>query len=38
VGTANGTKYDHYSLLKTAELNWVLGNLELNDAGAAAFF
>lgn len=37
-GTTNGTKYNHYSLLKAVELNWGLGNLGANDAGAAAFY
>ncbi len=38
VGTTNSTSYNHYSLTKTAELNWDLGNLGLNDVSANAFF
>jgi hypothetical protein len=38
VGTTNGTKYNHYSLTKTVEQNWGLGNLGANDVNAAAFF
>ena len=38
VGTTNSTAYNHYSLTKTAELNWALGNLGQNDVGASAFF
>ena len=38
VGTTNSTRYNHYSLVKTAEVNWNLGNLGENDVGAAAFF
>jgi len=38
VGTTNGTKYNHYSLTKTVERNWNLGNLGQNDVGASAFF
>ncbi|KAK4449045.1 phosphoesterase family-domain-containing protein [Podospora aff. communis PSN243] len=38
VGTTNNTAYNHYSLTKTAELNWNLGNLGANDVGANAFF
>ncbi|KAH8901738.1 phosphoesterase-domain-containing protein [Thozetella sp. PMI_491] len=38
VGTQNGTKYNHYSLTKTVELNWNLGNLGQNDVSASAFF
>ena len=38
VGTTDGTKYNHYSLLKTVETNWALGNLGENDVDATAFF
>jgi len=38
VGTTNSTRYNHYSLTKTVELNWNLGNLGQNDVGASAFF
>ncbi|KAB5585007.1 phosphoesterase family-domain-containing protein [Coniochaeta sp. 2T2.1] len=38
VGTKNGTKYNHYSLTKTVERNWNLGNLGQNDVGASVFF
>lgn len=38
VGTTNGTRYNHYSLTKTAEDNWGLGSLGQNDVGASAFF
>jgi acid phosphatase len=38
VGTKDGTKYNHYSLIKTVEKNWGLGNLGAGDVGAAAFF
>lgn len=38
VGTTNDTSYNHYSLTKTAERNWNLGNLGQNDVGANAFF
>ncbi|KAJ9150133.1 Acid phosphatase [Coniochaeta hoffmannii] len=38
VGTTDGTRYNHYSLTKTVERNWGLGNLGTNDVGAAAFF
>lgn len=38
VGTTNNTAYNHYSLTKTAELNWGLGNLGQNDVSANAFF
>ncbi|KAK4197677.1 phosphoesterase family-domain-containing protein [Triangularia verruculosa] len=37
-GTTNSTSYGHYSVLKTVELNWNLGNLGQNDVGANAFF
>ncbi|KAK3308432.1 phosphoesterase family-domain-containing protein [Chaetomium strumarium] len=38
VGTTNSTRYDHYSLTKTVELNWNLGSLGQHDVGASAFF
>jgi hypothetical protein len=38
VGTINGTKYNHYSSLKTIEQNWNLGSLGTGDVSAAAFF
>ncbi|KAK3900461.1 phosphoesterase family-domain-containing protein [Staphylotrichum tortipilum] len=38
VGTTNNTFYNHYSLTKTAELNWGLGSLGQNDVSASAFF
>lgn len=38
VGTTNDTSYNHYSLTKTAERNWGLGDLGENDVGANAFF
>jgi hypothetical protein len=38
VGTTNNTRYNHYSLTKTVELNWSLGNLGQNDVSASAFF
>ncbi|KAK3935752.1 phosphoesterase family-domain-containing protein [Diplogelasinospora grovesii] len=38
VGTTDGTMYNHYSLTKTVEDNWGLGNLGQNDVSAAAFF
>ncbi|KAM7183968.1 Phosphoesterase family domain containing protein [Naviculisporaceae sp. PSN 640] len=37
-GTTNSTTYGHYSLLKTAEVNWNLGNLGQGDVNANAFF
>ncbi|KAK7701333.1 hypothetical protein SLS64_010376 [Diaporthe eres] len=36
VGTTNSTRFDHYSLSKTAEDNWNLGNLGKNDVGAVS--
>ncbi|POS69275.1 phosphoesterase [Diaporthe helianthi] len=36
VGTTNPTRFDHYSLSKTAEDNWNLGNLGKNDVSAAS--
>ncbi|KAG2416055.1 phosphate-repressible acid phosphatase precursor [Aspergillus terreus] len=38
VGTKDNTAYNHYSLLKTVETNWGLGNLGQNDVDATAFF
>ncbi len=38
VGTSDNTKYNHYSLTKTVEANWGLGNLGENDVDATAFF
>ncbi len=38
VGTRNSTRYNHYSLTKTVERNWNLGNLGQNDVSASAFF
>ncbi|KAK5655807.1 hypothetical protein OQA88_5345 [Cercophora sp. LCS_1] len=38
VGTTNNTAFNHYSLTKTAELNWGLGDLGQNDVSANAFF
>jgi acid phosphatase len=38
IGTSNGTRFNHYSLTKTVEDNWGLGNLGENDVGASAFF
>jgi hypothetical protein len=37
-GTSNDTKYNHYSILKTVENNWDLGNLGQNDEKATAFW
>lgn len=37
-GITIGTAYGHYSVLKTVEVNWGLGNLGQNDVGANAFF
>ncbi len=36
-GTKDGEYYSHYSILKTIEENWDLGDLEQNDVGATAF-
>lgn len=36
-GTVDNTKYNHYSLLRTVEDNWSLGNLGRNDARAIPF-
>lgn len=38
VGSTDDTAYDHYSLLKTVETNWNLGDLGENDVDATAFF
>ncbi|KAI0453004.1 phosphoesterase family-domain-containing protein [Xylaria acuta] len=38
VGTTDSTKYNHYSLTKTVEDNWALGNLGQNDVSAVPFF
>ncbi|EAU31425.1 phosphate-repressible acid phosphatase precursor [Aspergillus terreus NIH2624] len=38
VGTKDNTAYNHYSLLKTVETNWGLGNLGQNDVDATAFY
>jgi hypothetical protein len=37
-GTTDDTAYNHYSLMKTVEANWDLGNLGENDVDATAFF
>jgi hypothetical protein len=36
IGTSNGTSFNHYSLTKTVEDNWNLGNLGQDDVGATA--
>ncbi|KAJ2985251.1 hypothetical protein NUW58_g5638 [Xylaria curta] len=38
IGTTDSTRYNHYSLTKTVEDNWALGNLGQNDVSAKAFF
>ncbi|KAI0442720.1 phosphoesterase family-domain-containing protein [Xylaria telfairii] len=38
VGTTDSTRYNHYSLIKTVEDNWALGNLGQNDVNAVSFF
>ncbi|KAH8891789.1 phosphoesterase [Thozetella sp. PMI_491] len=38
VGTSDDTKYNHYSLTKTVEDNWGLGDLGENDVDATPFF
>ncbi|KAI0553183.1 phosphoesterase family-domain-containing protein [Xylaria curta] len=38
VGTTDSTRYNHYSLTKTVEDNWALGNLGQNDVSAVSFF
>jgi len=35
--TNDGASYNHYSLLRTIEDNWQLGNLGRNDAQATPF-
>ncbi|KAI1196688.1 phosphoesterase family-domain-containing protein [Nemania serpens] len=37
VGTTDSTRYNHYSLLKTVEQNWGLGNIGQNDLSAVPF-
>ncbi|KAI0155344.1 phosphoesterase family-domain-containing protein [Xylariaceae sp. FL1272] len=37
IGTTDSTKYNHYSLLKTVEDNWSLGDLGENDVSATPF-
>lgn len=37
VGKEDGRKYDHYSLLRTVEDNWGLGNLGRGDTKSQAF-
>ncbi|KAH8666835.1 phosphoesterase family-domain-containing protein [Xylariales sp. PMI_506] len=37
-GTTNSTSFNHYSLTKTVEENWGLGDLGENDVDANAFF
>lgn len=36
VGTTDSTRFDHYSLSKTAEDNWDLGNLGKHDVDAVS--
>ena len=38
VGTTNSTRFNHYSLTRTVELNWGLGDLGENDVSATPFF
>jgi acid phosphatase len=38
IGTTDSTRYNHYSLIKTVEDNWSLGNLGENDVSAVPFF
>ncbi|KAI1814249.1 phosphoesterase [Poronia punctata] len=38
IGTTNSTRFNHYSLTKTVEDNWALGDLGENDVTAAPFF
>lgn len=38
VGTSNGTRFNHYSLTRTVEQNWGLGDLGENDVDASSFF
>ncbi|KAI1263171.1 phosphoesterase family-domain-containing protein [Xylariaceae sp. FL1019] len=37
IGTTDSTEYNHYSLLKTVEDNWSLGDLGENDVSATPF-
>lgn len=37
-GTHNSTQFNHYSLTKTVEVNWDLGDLGENDLKAVPFF
>jgi acid phosphatase len=37
-GSSDDTSYTHYSLTKTVEKNWGLGDLGLNDVNANAFY
>ena len=37
VNSTDNTNFDHYSLLKTIEQNWSLGNLGTNDVSAVPF-
>lgn len=36
VGTTNSTEFNHYSLSKTAQVNWGLGSLGKNDVDATS--
>jgi len=38
IGSSDNTAYNHYSLLRTVEDNWNLGNLGRHDATATSFF
>ncbi|KAH9884349.1 phosphoesterase family-domain-containing protein [Xylariomycetidae sp. FL2044] len=38
IGSTDSTRYNHYSLLKTVEDNWDLGELGENDVSATPFF
>ncbi|KAI8625908.1 phosphoesterase family-domain-containing protein [Xylariaceae sp. FL1651] len=38
IGTTDSTQYNHYSLTKTVENNWALGDLGENDVSAVPFF
>ena len=38
VGGKDDTKYNHYSLTKTVEVNWGLGDLGEHDVDATPFF
>jgi hypothetical protein len=37
-GSSNHETFNHYSLLKTVEMNWGLGTLGRNDDSAKSFF